>query len=157
MTYEWKIGSRLTADAQAVGIRLEQLRALHGGHLTAKAVVRDGRRPGSPLEPCFEWDDSRAAEKFREEQARYVLRSIVQVERETDDSEPKTFRAFVVVTEGEDEHYTAVTDAMRDPALRQQILQRAFRELDQWRERYREYEELAAVFVAADAARERVA
>lgn len=150
-TYAWKDGARLKADPQAVGERLERLHERHGGAVTPAAVVRDARRPSSPLHPCFTWDDAEAAERHREGQAREVLRSIVVVIPEREDQPP--VRAFVVVREGEADHYTTLFRAMSDGELRRQVLQRAFRELEALRAKYAEYEELAAVFEAADRAR----
>lgn len=54
---------------------LAALYAKHG-RLTPALVVRDAKRPNSILHPCFEWDDGEAAGKWREEQARVLIRSI---------------------------------------------------------------------------------
>lgn len=55
---------------------LERLQSLEGddGRITPEAVVEDARDPESPLHDEFEWDDSVAAEKYRLEQARRLLR-----------------------------------------------------------------------------------
>lgn len=56
----------------------EALRALEeNGRLTARDVVTAARDPASPLHDCFEWDDSTAAEAWRTEQARSLIRSVV--------------------------------------------------------------------------------
>ena len=49
--------------------------------MTATAVVDAARPSGSQLHRYFEWDDIKAAESWRHEQARHLLRSIeVQIE-----------------------------------------------------------------------------
>lgn len=46
------------------------------GRLTPADVVADARDPASPLHGYFEWDDSVAGEKYREHQARALIRSV---------------------------------------------------------------------------------
>lgn len=69
---------------------------------------------------------------------------------EEGDGEP--VRAFVVVTIDDSEGYQSLRVAMSDEAMRQQVVARAKRELAEWRERYRELNELAKVFAALDGA-----
>lgn len=64
--------------------RLKQLSKLGGGTLTPTAVLDDARSPNSPLHDYFEWNDDVAAEKYRLDQARRLIRS-VRVEIEVDD------------------------------------------------------------------------
>lgn len=45
------------------------------GRLSADAVVREAADPSSPLHDYFEWDESEAAHKYREAQARALIRS----------------------------------------------------------------------------------
>lgn len=46
------------------------------GRLVPADVVEAARDPRSPLHSHFEWDDSTAAEKYRIEQARTLIRSV---------------------------------------------------------------------------------
>lgn len=46
------------------------------GVLEARDVVDDARDFNSPLHDCFEWDDSIAGEKYREEQARVLIKTV---------------------------------------------------------------------------------
>jgi hypothetical protein len=57
---------------------LAALEAEHGV-ITAQAVVDRARDPDSPMHAHFEWDDTVAAERHREDQARALIRS-VQIE-----------------------------------------------------------------------------
>lgn len=53
------------------------LKALErAGKLTAEDVVSAARDPESPLHAFFEWDDARAADAWRLEQARTLIRSV---------------------------------------------------------------------------------
>lgn len=157
LTYEWVTGARFNVEAQAIGERCERLRKKNGGRVTPQLIVSDGKSKASPLHPCFEWDEARAAEQFRLTQARSVLRSLVVV---VDERMPIPVRAFLSVrVELDDEDddasgdrmaYTSVLDAMSDPLLREQVLNSALRELRSWRSKYHRLNELARLFSAID-------
>ena len=51
-----------------------------GGRITPRALVEAARGEESALHDYFEWDDSEAAEKYREMQARALLRSCTRRE-----------------------------------------------------------------------------
>lgn len=151
MIYKWSRGGVAGVNPQAAGEELERIRVTNNGRLEPEDVVEVARDEANPLHPAFEWDDVLAAEAYRVDQARYVIRSIeVVVEPE---QSPKPVRAFVSVVRGEDRSYTSVVHAMSDPALRQQILTAAMKEMEAWRTRYAELVELADVFAAIDKAR----
>lgn len=152
MIYQWKSEARLKIDPQVAGEELERIRTWDNGRLDAKSVVEVSRDPGAPLHPAFEWDDAKAAEGFRVEQAKYMIRMIV-VSPEPEKEEAKPIRAFVSVVRDEDRSYTSVSHAMADPELRRQVLLTALRELEAWRDRYAELVELANVFAVIEEAR----
>jgi len=57
---------------------LDELTRIHASEtgLTAKAVVDESRPEDAVLHPAFEWNDSKAAEQFREHQATSLIRSV---------------------------------------------------------------------------------
>lgn len=59
------------AKQEAVRQRLDELAAR--GALTARDVVLDARKKDSPLHGYFEWDNAKAATKFRLVQARRLI------------------------------------------------------------------------------------
>ena len=72
--YTWCDGSHHKVDpnvAAQVATELEE-----AGMLTAKNLVDVSRPEDAPLHDEFEWDDSVAAEKYREGQARNVIHSL---------------------------------------------------------------------------------
>jgi hypothetical protein len=75
-TYTFRINSQVTGiDAQTIGGELERIEAEHG--VIDPHVVLDESRPeDAPLHGAFEWDDSLAAEKYRLDQSRRLIRSI---------------------------------------------------------------------------------
>lgn len=159
--YVWQKGSRLTdklASAQVVGVWLERLEQENGGRLTTRVVVDAARPTVSPLHPLFEWDDLRAAELYREDQARYVLSCIRIVEPSTDPSDaPRTIHAYVSLVEdidGEKQRaYVPVARVFSDVALLQQAIERAAAELRAFENRYAEFDAIARV---ARTAREQI-
>ena len=72
-------------NADVAGNELAKLTKKHGA-LTPDVVVEDARPEDAALHPVFEWDDFKAAEAHRRQQARTLIRS-VQVVRETDTGE----------------------------------------------------------------------
>ena len=148
MVYKWKLEG-IGADPQAVGERLEKIQKQRGGEILPGHVVDDAKSSRSPLHDLFEWDDREAAQQHRLNQARWIMRQIT-VEITGDNKEARTTRAFVHVRTNDHKAYTSVTRAMSDKDLRAQVVRRALDELNGWRQRYRNYKELAAVFAALD-------
>ena len=62
--YEFKKGSRINVDANIAGAMCEQLENSIG--LTPKNLLDANRDEKAPLHNCFEWDDTEAAERYRE-------------------------------------------------------------------------------------------
>lgn len=139
-----------SADAQMVGDALTKIHKKHG-HLKPQIVIAEAKSKRSQLHEFFEWDDAVAADAHRREQARYMMRHIVVLE--PGDEIGDSMRAFVHITDEDDKDvYIDIKVAMGDEALRKQVLERAWKELQSWRRRYKQYEELAAVFAAMDSA-----
>lgn len=69
-------GFILKTDPQVVGEYCHDLEQKKGGKITPKELVEAAKDVNSPLHCEFEWNDSVAAQKFRETQASYIIRSI---------------------------------------------------------------------------------
>lgn len=152
MIYTFKPGSHLKGDAQPVGERLDALRKKKTG-LTPAAVVADAKRPDSALHPFFEWDDSKAATKYRLEQAGHLIRCVtVTMDEPTQERVPTTFRAFLPVDRKADGEsvFESTAEALSDADYRRQILGRAYSELGAVARKYRELKELTEVVTAID-------
>lgn len=118
--------------------------------LTAGSVVEAARDETSPLHNRFEWDDTIAAEKYREDQARELIRSIrVTVDRP--DGGSVNVRAFVNVDPDPNGKriYLPTYVAMADPVRREIVLSRARTELNTWVNRYRTLNEAAELLATA--------
>ena len=139
-------GSRFSQkDAEIIGPELERISQKYEG-IDAKAVVCEAKNGESPLHNYFEWDDKEAAEKYREDQARAILRSI-KVKIVTPNNEEVKTRAFLPVTiYGEERKYKPIEQIMMDRQLVDQITEEAYRELVGWKNRYETYRKLYPVF-----------
>lgn len=150
--YGWRSGSRISIDPQKAGEALANLQRGRNELLEAEAIVSAARDETSVLHPHFEWDDAVAAEAFRCDQARELVRSLtIDISRSNLESKP--VRAFVNVDVGQDRGYVSTMTAMSSETLRKQVLERAFAELESWRARHAELTELARIFAAIDETR----
>jgi hypothetical protein len=135
-------------DPQEVGEYIERLHKKYEGVLTAEQVVEDTAvNPKSPLKNYFEWDDTEAARKWRIQQAQVVLAAVAVVEPEIHPTRPT--RAFVSVVKG-DHNYRMIGTVLNDSEMRQAMLKRATRELENLRRRYQDLTELRDVFEAIE-------
>ena len=147
-TYQWKAGTRFAVRAAAAGAAIEQIRRRNGGQVTPAAVVDAARDPAHPLHPAFVWDDTEAAERYRQHQARVLVNSI-RVVVTGGGVERRTAYVSVQVREG-GRAYLPTSVALSDEEYRAQALAEALASLRGWRERYRHLTELADVFAAID-------
>ena len=138
MRYKWVEGSKISLDAQVIGKELESLRKQNDGKLTKEIVVAVARSKNSPLHDAFEWDDDKAAEQYRLQQAGYIIRSVAVVFENPDTDEDTEIRAFVSVIQDEDEKpsYTSLSVAVQDEDLRKQVFENALRDLNAWKKKY---------------------
>lgn len=84
MVYQFKEGGkflRKNVNPQQVGEALHSIQR-DAGKLESREVLERARDAESPLHPCFTWDDGIAAEAYRLDQARSLVKSIVKVKHE---------------------------------------------------------------------------
>ena len=150
--YKWKDGAHIRINAKVAGAELERIRTKHRGRLTPKDVLDEAKSNVSPLHKHFTWDDTKAAQQYRLQQAGELIRSIEVVVEQAKPAGRASgnVRAFVSVKEGKKRAYTSIADAMSDTDLRAQVLADALRELQTWRKRYEQLSEFSKVFAAID-------
>lgn len=146
--YRAKRSSRLSdRDAQVIGEFIED--RFEDGPVTPIALVKAATAKRSVIHGYFQWDDVKAGQEYRLWQARHYLGSI-EVVRLVGKREEQT-RAFHVVTNG-DRAYVPEQVVWRTPAYREQVVERARRELESWQRRYDQYEELSGLRLAVSEA-----
>jgi hypothetical protein len=131
---------------------LRQIASEHDGLLRPEWIVEEARPTTSPLHGRFTWDDSRAAELFRLEEARHLIR--VTVELLPVETADRAFRVFVSLRADrhKDGGYRASVTVLADHEGRAQLLREAKADMLAFTRKYRQLSELARVFAAMDEA-----
>lgn len=127
------------ADPQAIGEALAAIGAKADGALTPGDVVNAARSKESVLHQHFEWDDVVAAEHYRHDQARDLIR-LIRVEDEA--TEDGTSRAFVSVKLNDVTAYRHIDAVRKSADFQMALLAQAERDLEAFERRY---QALAAV------------
>jgi len=126
-------------DAKKIGPVLHAL--ADQGALTARDVVDAARSTNSPLYEYFEWDNKVAADLWRVETARRMLRSI-KIKYE-EGGEIKETRAFQIIRrsswENEPRKYRTFQVLHGDSAFAAQMMDSAIEDLLTWRRKYEPY------------------
>jgi hypothetical protein len=139
------------ANPQKIGEALTAISATNGGHLIPSAVVQAARDAKSVLHRHFEWTDKVAAEKYRLDQARSLIRCI---HVESDNTESGVARAFLSIREKDGTSYRSIDDVMNSADLQSRVLAQAERDLLAFENRYRNLSEVCDLIREA---RERLA
>lgn len=139
---EWKIPGLFPVDATRAGEELERIRDKHE-KLTAPIVVDESRPKDATLHPCFEWDDWKAAEKYREQQARCIIKNLVIV-KQSSGKKAVPVREFAFV----ENEYKPMRVIMKSEDLTKKLLESALRELKSFQIKYANLKELEPVFDA---------
>ena len=162
MVYEWKHRTGMHGvKAQDAGAYFERLEE-RDGEIIPENVVDEARPETALLHPIFEWDDRKAAEKYRVQQAQGIIRNIVIVQERQDDNPPIAVRAVINVEPVEElglpntggeytrAKYQMLKTAMMHDETRHTVLENAKRELSAVKRRYRDVQELAEVWAAIE-------
>ena len=127
------------------GVIVKTLRELETekGMLTPYDVVNAARDEKSPLHNSFDWDDSRAGEKYRLMQARIML-ATVKVEF-TGEKRQLYYNAVVKVNNIPTRGYFPIEQVMSDEELHKQVLRQAIQEIEHAQKKYNSLREFRGV------------
>ena len=152
VTYRPAHGAPLTQEqAERYGSRIEELKA-HKGYIVPEDLVQDAKPESSPLHDFFEWDDKKAASKYRKRQAGNLLRWVHVVVR-VDKEEEQTARAFypvVTVPKHRGDGYVSLKQVLDDVDYHEKVVKEAFAKLKSWRRIHNAYKEFEPVYDAMD-------
>ena len=161
--YGWILPLYPTVDAQDAGQFIEQLSEKNGGKITSKQLVDASRDECYELHACYEWDNSKAAEKYRLKQAGKVFQNlkVVSVDREvirrdvkvtiispktadlevstkeTDESTPVPIRAYLNMDVGGKKAYMQTEKVLSDTELRENALETVKADIRNFINKYR--------------------
>jgi hypothetical protein len=136
--YEWRDGSFGGVKADVAAGEIDRIQK-RDGVCTPKALVDESRDEAAPLHDVFEWDDEAAAESYRVEQARSVIRSVVVTYEE---SKPREI-AYLSVVSGDERGYVPTNAVAADPVMHDYAVKDAIRQLNGWVRRAEQIKGLA--------------
>lgn len=149
--YLYRVNGLQKVSADVVGAVCEELANSADG-LTPKGLVDVSRDVDAPLHGEFEWDDSIAAERFREKQAMGIINNLriveVNVQRKT--TEPVHVRAFFNIERGT-KKYIPLHVVAADADSMGKVIEQARKDLAAIRDKYETLNELQSVIGAINA------
>ena len=142
----WRKGSRFTKiDPDLAYAEMESIRE-EEGQLTADLLLDKAKDGSNVLHSAFEWNDSKAGHMYRKQQAMQMIKSIEIVVEELPQEE-KTIKYWHIVKEEEAppvKTYVSKEEALADPESRAKMILSAYKELRNFRKKYKELHELNA-------------
>ena len=141
-SYRYKFEGLHKVSASIAGKICQELSETEDG-LTPQNLVNISRDKNHPLHCEFEWNDSIAAEAYRVEQAKQLIRDITIVH---DEEEKKSDRGFVI-TPGRNHVYVPLNDALSNETWKNNLLEAAKRDMVAFIAKYRRLTELTRVIV----------
>lgn len=104
-------------NRKAIEEELNRIAARNGGVIEPEKVVERARNPRSPLHSQFQWDDTEAAQQWRLEQARRLIRSVQVIST----TSTRTFAVAKYVRdprkEAGEQGYVAIVDIKDNEAI----------------------------------------
>lgn len=140
--YQWKTPGFYPVSAQTAADEINRIYQKHG-ELNPSYLVDESRAESAPLHGCFEWRDDVAAEEYRKDQARHMMRNITVV---SSTEKMQNVRAFVSVQKA----YHPISVVLKDEERMRELLETALRDLRSYREKYKHLAALKPVFDALD-------
>jgi hypothetical protein len=119
--------------------------------ISPEKVVEAAKPKTSPLHDYFTWEDGEAAHQWRLEQARHLIRVVVDI-IELPDKSQREVRVFVSLPSDRNSEggYRVMSRVLDDEEKKKEMLEDAMRELIRFREKYDMLKELAGIFKAID-------
>jgi hypothetical protein len=134
---------------------LKTLAERNSGILMPEEVVRAAEPENSILHTYFTWDDSEAARKCRLQEARQLIN--VCVEYIGTENQGHETRVFVSLRDDRQEGgYRPLVTVLKNPTLRDSLLQDSLEEMSYFREKFKGLRELAAVIAAMNTTERRI-
>lgn len=148
--FRWKQGARISIDPQVAGEAIERIKK-DRGELRPQYIVDAAKAKSHPLHDAFEWNNTKAAESWRVEQAKYLTRSLEIVVQAP--GEPPRFTRYYIsqgsgIGDGKESRYYTVAEVLSDSEMREQRLRRVWNMLLSIKHEYEDLIELAAVWDA---------
>ena len=135
----WKVKGIFKADALKVSEEIAEI----GETVEPSEIVNKARNENTELHKCFEWNNDIAAEKYRIQQARNILCNLV-FEHKDEPTKQEPIRLMYKTTENEG--YKSINLIMNKPDEYKALLNRAYSELQAFKNKYKMLKELKEIF-----------
>lgn len=139
----------MTANQKIIEQELLRIQKKYG-MITPLLIVEESRSESAVLHHHFQWNDSQAAEEYRQWQARRII-AVVSIQHPQMDAPVRVFHNVTLVREDEKglpqsfHVYLKTVDILKNPQMREQLLERAHREASEWQLRYKSLVELSEI------------
>lgn len=136
---KWKIDGKYHADPTKCKDEIESI----GSDVKPQQIVDYAKNPDTELHKCFTWDNNLAAEKWRLQEARQIVCSLVIVESNSDRENDTQIRVFHK-TDNED-GYKTLQFILQDKDEYKKLLERCEYDLRNLKKKYQsisEYQEI---------------
>lgn len=146
---EWKIKGLYKANAETIYNEIMSI----GETVKPSDVVEFARDENTALHNLFTWDDSVAAERYREHEAGCIIRNIVIVEKEktNDDKDNVVVVRAIMSTNERTRKYTTVQNVVTNKDSYARLLAAALAELTAFKKKYETLSgDLEVIFDAID-------
>lgn len=149
--YSWGSGCQYKTSADTVGKTLERIEERDGA-ITKESFLEESRPVTSPTHEMFEWDNDKAAEKYRLVQSGRIIGNLVVTIQQNETDEPVSSRAVVNIVESDHAKavYQSIGVAMSQTDTREIVLNHALNELKAFKAKYAGLKELAELFKTLD-------
>ena len=139
----WKLKGQYKADAEKVYAEIKSL----GDSFSPQSVVERAKDSSTELHKCFTWDDTKAAIKWRESEARTIMRSLVV---KVEDTAGESVNVRVINTTSRNNEYKPTSLIVKNDTEYADLLARAKAELRAFKQKYATVRELQAIFDEID-------
>lgn len=145
--YQYRVKGLVKAPPEVAGKVCQEIIEEEGA-ITPKSLVRVSEPIDAPLHEEFEWQDDIAAQKYREEQARQIIKNIVTIEVSEETAEPKQVKCWVnserafVPTDERAHKYVTLNTALGNVNWRDNLIESAKKDMHAFIHKYRRLNEL---------------
>lgn len=146
--YKYRVKGLIKAPPEVAGKVCDEI-IKEDGVVTPERLVDVSRPETAPLHNEFEWNNDVAAEKYRNEQARQIIKNIVRIEIE--DEEPTKVKCWVnsdrafVPTDERQHHYVTIDTALSNQNWRENLIEAAKRDMRAFIVKYKRLNELEPI------------
>ncbi len=148
--YEFKKGSRINLNAEKTYEELQTIKRNNISNILEPPEVVEYARnnPQSELHKGFEWNDSKAAEQYRLQQARQIIYNIriIQVEDDVNVDVAKTVEYIPYTHLDTISGYKSTIEVYKNEEDYEQLKQQAYRDLLYWSKKYNNIVEFKQIF-----------